>query len=84
MSLVETMSDKSGVIASGMLEISAICNEQMSIILCENSKTLRSDTERKLGILKIRFGYQSLQVAVWVRLHTSPAQLLRFDSSLFH
>lgn len=54
MSLVETMSDKSGVIASGMLEISAIRIEQMSNLSCVKHTVcqLRSATENKLIFLK--------------------------------
>lgn len=44
MSLVETMSDKSGVSASGMLEMSAIHIEQMSILSCVKTiETLKTN-----------------------------------------
>lgn len=80
MSLAETMSDRSGVIASDMLEISAIHEgRNVNFNLRENTECV-CHREKNSMLLQIRSGYLSLQrAAVWVRLHTSPAHLLRFD-----
>lgn len=78
MSLTETMADKSGVIASGMLEVSAKFKDQMSFLIHVKRKN-RSDRENRFRLLKIRSGYLSLQLAVWARLYSSLAQVLQFD-----
>lgn len=52
MSLAETMADKSGVIASGMLELSAMFKDQMSFLIHVKRKTYQTE-KTDSGSLKL-------------------------------